>query len=104
MRNFFIREKKVVRSMSCNSALVCNFGCGVPINRMHTEVFVKRCPEQDQESKWHQGEYCEAEIKYEHLMSLCEKTVTIRHPLSHGGRVHRNFKRTVASIHRSLPC
>jgi hypothetical protein len=39
-------------------------------------VFVKRFPEQDQKSKWRQGEYRQEEVKYKHLMSLYDQTVT----------------------------
>jgi hypothetical protein len=54
----------------------CSFSFGVAINRVHTTVFVKPFPEKDQKSKWHQGEYCEEEVKYKHLMSLYAQTVT----------------------------
>ena len=56
--------------------LFCSFTFGIAINRVHTTVFVKRFPEQDQESKWRQGEYCEEEVKHKHLMSLYDQTVT----------------------------
>jgi hypothetical protein len=48
----------------------------VAINRVHTTVFVKPFPEKDQKSKWRQGKYCEEEVKYKHLMSLYDQTVT----------------------------
>ena len=54
----------------------CSFTFGIAINRVHTTVFVKRFPEQDQKSQWRQGEYCEEEVKYKHLMSLYDQTLT----------------------------
>ena len=55
---------------------VCSFSFGVAINRVYTTVFVKRFPEQDQKSKWRQGEYCEEEVEYKHLISLYDQTAT----------------------------
>jgi hypothetical protein len=62
--------------MSWISALLSSVSVGVAINRVHTAVFVKHFPEQDQKSKWRQGEYCKEEVNYKHLMSLYDQTVT----------------------------
>jgi len=62
--------------MSRISVLLASSRFGVAVNRVRSAVFVKHFPEQDQESKWRQGEYCEEELKYKHLMSLYDSTVT----------------------------
>lgn len=39
------------QSGSGSLSLLCRFGCGLSINRVHTAVFMKQFPEQDKKSE-----------------------------------------------------
>jgi hypothetical protein len=50
------------------------------IDRVHTTVFVKHPPEQNQHSDRRQREYCKEEVKYKHLSPSCMTKPSRQYP------------------------